>query len=137
MIVELLETVYVVDGRFFNHLVVLLKREILSTSINRYVECANELYKENAINVFQWISRKPGRKKNTKSTECARRSICFTRHILFDVTMQTTRSPCKFLSNERNKSKLITMLITKLVKADLTVKQAAEDADTLIVTTVI
>lgn len=66
MKVELLETVYVVDGRFFNHLVVLLKREILSTSINRYVECANELYKENAINVFQWISRKPGRKKIQK-----------------------------------------------------------------------
>ena len=62
---------------------------------------------------------------------------CATREIIFDENITPTRSQSKFLSNERNKGGLIAMLITKLTSQGYSVKQAHEDADTLIVNTAI
>jgi len=74
-----------------------------------------------------------------KSTKCAERlrrqqkqsSVDF----IFDITMRATVSQEKFLTNDSNKSRLITLLSDKLQSAGLITKQAYEDADHLIVTT--
>ena len=62
---------------------------------------------------------------------------CATREIIFDENMTPTTSQSKFLSNKKNKRRLIAMLITKLTSQGYSVKQAHEDADTLIVNTAI
>ena len=63
--------------------------------------------------------------------------ISSTRDTVFDETMPATRGQSKFFSNERNKSRFITMLITRLITEGFTVMQATEDVDTLIVATAI
>ncbi|GBL90244.1 hypothetical protein AVEN_130356-1 [Araneus ventricosus] len=55
--------------------------------------------------------------------------------ILFDETMIPTVSQNKFLGNNANKDRLIRMLKTKFEAEIFMVKQATEDADTLIINT--
>lgn len=49
--------------------------------------------------------------------------------------MNVTTTQEKFLSNERNKVRLITLLIKKFGEVNIIVKQAPDDADRLIVQT--
>lgn len=128
------DTVYVVDGGFLLHRVVWHQREIFSTILDRYVEYVRKHYKDTAIIVFDGYPENV-ENKGTKGAERARRMSCATRDTIFDESMPATTSQSKFLSNERNKSRLITKLIIKLTSEGFTVKQANEDADTLIVNT--
>ena len=130
------DTVYVIDGGFLLHRVVWQKGEIFSGILNRYTEYVKNHYKNSAIVVFDGYPENLA-EKSTKCAERARRTITCTREVVFDETMPAISSQSKFLSNERNKSRLIAMLITKLTNEGFTVKQAIEDADTLIVTTAI
>lgn len=71
-----------------------------------------------------------------KSAERFRRmKNCPTAEIAFDETMKTTTSQAKFLANESNKSRLISMLCNRFKNEGIVVKQALEDADTLIINT--
>ena len=130
------DTVYVVDGGFLIHRVVWHQHEIFSAFLDRYAEYVKNHYKETAIIVFDGYPEKL-EDKGTKGAECARRMGCATRDTIFDETMPATTSQSKFLSNERNKSRLISMLITRFTSQGFTVKQTHEDADTLIVNTAI
>lgn len=134
--IEIGDTVYVVDGGFLMHRVVWHQQELFSTILDRYAEYVRKHYKETAIIIFDGYPENLD-DKGTKGAERARRVICATRDTIFDETMPATTSQSKFLSNERNKSRLITKLITKLTSEGFTVKQASEDADTLIVNTAI
>ena len=51
--------------------------------------------------------------------------------------MPAITNQSRFLSNERNKSRLITILKQRLLTEGFVVKQADEDADTLIVRTAV
>ena len=130
------DTVYVVDGGFLIHRVVWQQREIFAAILDRYTEYVKKHYKENAIIVFDGYPENVA-EKSTKCAERARRLSFSTADIMFDESMPATTSQSKFLSNEKNKSRLIKMLITKLVKEGFVVKQAPEDADMLIVNTAI
>lgn len=57
--------------------------------------------------------------------------------VLFDETMVVQVSQERFLANEKNKVRLISMLKNKFELAAFTVKQAEDDADVLIVNTAI
>src|ERR1700761_7518186 len=76
-----------------------------------------------------------------KSTKFAERIRRAKKHaapeVIFDETMTADVSQEKFLSNDRNKSRLISMLSSKLQSEGFVVKHAEEDADYLIVNTAI
>ena len=55
--------------------------------------------------------------------------------VLFDASMNVLIKQDKFLSNEKNKSRFISMLAQKLEAANISVKQAQDDADVLIIKT--
>ncbi len=130
------DTVFVIDGGFLMHRVVWLKGEMISAILKRYTEYVKNHYKRNAIVIFDGYTENLA-DKSTKCAERARRMICSTTDTMFDETMPVTTSQTRFLSNERNKSRLITMLTTRLINEGYTVKQATEDADRLIVATAI
>ena len=72
----------------------------------------------------------------TKVVEQARRaSKKMSASILINGAMPTTASQADFLSNVKNKGRLIKMLIDHLRAAEVDVQQAPADADTLIVST--
>lgn len=74
---------------------------------------------------------------NTKSTKTAERLRRATRQvsreIIFNTSTLVSVSQEKFLSNDKNKSRLITMLREKFDVIGLKTMQAEEDADTLII----
>lgn len=126
--------VCVIYGGFLIHLVLWEKGEICLLILNKYTEHIKNPYKRNTIVVFDGY---PGNltEKRKQCAERARLMICSTRDIMFGGTIPATKRQSKFLSNERNKSRFITMLITRLINKAVTVKQATEDAVTLIVAT--
>ena len=76
--------------------------------------------------------------KSTKSAERLRRKNKYSAaNVIFTESMTPTMPKEQFLSNDTNKERLISMLCEKLVHEGFEVKQAFEDADTLIVTTAI
>lgn len=76
--------------------------------------------------------------QNTKNVERLQRSIkSCSMEIIFNETMQSTVNQEVFLANEQNKTRLIHMLSSKFEKSNITVNQALDDADTLIVNTAI
>ena len=73
---------------------------------------------------------------NTKSLEHSRRAMkAQSIEIQFTDDMNTTCSQQQFLANDKNKEKLIMGLSKHLQQAGITIKKAAGDADSLIVTT--
>jgi len=54
---------------------------------------------------------------------------------MFDASMNVLIKQNKFISNEKNKSRFISMLAQKLEAANISVKQAQDNADVLIIKT--
>ncbi|GBM17953.1 hypothetical protein AVEN_111099-1 [Araneus ventricosus] len=76
--------------------------------------------------------------KSTKSAEHIRRANLLSSHeIIFNEATCPEISQEQFLANERNKVRFIDLLKKFLQKANVTVKQAVEDADILIVETAV
>ncbi|GBN13654.1 hypothetical protein AVEN_66182-1 [Araneus ventricosus] len=76
--------------------------------------------------------------KSTKSAERIRRANLHSSHeIIFNEATCPEISQEQFLANERNKVRFIDLLKKFLQKANVTVKQAVEDADVLIVETAV
>ncbi|GBL75759.1 hypothetical protein AVEN_155054-1 [Araneus ventricosus] len=72
--------------------------------------------------------------KSTKSVKRIRRTKKhITGYVMFDESMSATMSQDKFLSNDKNKQRLINMLCVKFQKEGFDVKQAQEDAYYLVI----
>lgn len=71
-----------------------------------------------------------------KALRLRRLEVGSSAEIHFDEKMTATVSQGKFLSNERNKCRIISMMCNRLTNEGFRVKQA-DDADTLIVNTAI
>ena len=73
---------------------------------------------------------------STKAAEQKRRpQRCSSCNIIFDENMPTTTTQAAFLTNSNNKSRFVLMLCEKMLMAEIHVKQAQADADTLIFST--
>lgn len=126
---------YVNDGGFLLHKVVWRKGEIFSFISDKYVKYVQKYYGRKAIIVFDGYSEDIA-KKSTKTSERLRQLTKPTSaDISFEESISATMSQDKFLSNEKNKARLITMLKKKFQNAGHLVKQHEEDADTLIIST--
>ncbi|CAG9764574.1 unnamed protein product [Ceutorhynchus assimilis] len=123
---------YVIDGGFLLHRVPWELRERFSSILNKYVEYVKKYFGSRSIIVFDGYPDDPG-EKSTKSAERLRRNKFMAANVKFDESMLLTISKDKFLSNEGNKKRMISMLIKKFSEENISVEQAAEDADITIV----
>lgn len=126
---------YVIDGGFLLHKVVWHKGETFSSICDQYIGYIEKYYGANAVVVFDGYPDDITR-KSTKSAERLRRSRkVLSAEILFDPSMKAVVSQDKFLNNDRNKSRLISLLKERFESRGISVKQHDEDADVLIVQT--
>ena len=126
---------YVIDGGFLLHKIAWKKGELFSFILDRYVKYVKNTYKGDIAVVFDGYSEDI-QKRSTKAAERLRRSMKMSApETIFHETMKVTVTKDKFLANEKNKLRMITMLKQKLKTANCMVQQHQEDADTLIVTT--
>ena len=127
--------IHVVDGGHLLHKVRWHINDHFSSICSKYLQYVEKHYGSNTIIVFDGY---PAAEmvNSTKTAERLRRSrVHKSLEIVFDESMKVPSSQERFLSNESNKDRLIAMLKTKFEEAHFQVKQATEDADTLIVTT--
>lgn len=132
------EAVFIVDGGFLLHRVVWpshIQGITYDEVYEAYISYIKQYYHTKAVIVFDGYSDS---KSSTKYAERQRRSRTLqTTDIIFDPNTKVCISQEKFLSNEHNKSRFISQLSRKLDENGISVKQAPDDADLLIIQTAI
>lgn len=129
------KVLFVIDGGFLVHKVVWNKDEMFLFICEKYVKYLQNHFKGDITIVFDGYSDDVSQ-RSTKSAERLRRSLkAVAAETFFDESMKVATTQSKFLSNEKNKSRLITMLMKKFQTVGFTAKQDNEDADKLIVST--
>lgn len=129
-------TTYIIDGGYLLHRVVWDREEIFDVIFEKYVHYVHRHFGCNVIVVFDGYT---DYRKNTKVSEQNRRTtkINSSCDVLFDRFMTVPTNQQQFLANTHNKSRFISMLSEKLINANISVKQASNDADVLIIETAI
>lgn len=134
---------HVIDGGFFLHKVIWHKNDTVEVIINKYLSYVRNHYAENSCIVFDGYVDDDADNENstaasTKAMERLRRktstnfpSFRLEPHTIIPVAQE------KFLSNDQNKIQLINQLSAALKFEGYVVKQADEDADSLIINTAI
>ncbi|GBM46363.1 hypothetical protein AVEN_65968-1 [Araneus ventricosus] len=127
----------VVDGDHLLHKVVWQRNMNFGDIAKSYLTYLQTHYGSNVAVVFdRYPSGVNG--KSTKSAERIRRANLHSSHeIIFSEATCPEISQEQFLANERNKVRFIDLLKKFLQKANVTVKQAVEDADVVIVETAV
>ncbi|KAG1683898.1 ATP-binding cassette sub-family A member 3 [Nymphon striatum] len=126
------DVMYIVDGGYLLRVVIWPANPTYSQVCDSYVSYTERLYGNEAIVVFGGYKCTT----STKSAEQKRRATkSSSRDIMFDESMQTVTTQSAFLSNDRNKTRLISMLVQKFKDKFIKTRQATADADRLIVET--
>lgn len=127
--------IHVVDGDYLLHKVVWNHGINFESICMRYIEYVRQHHGQNTIIVFDGYPEN-ATEKCTKSAERQRRSRNVqSADIIFIETTFPTASQEKFLANESNKRRFISMLMRKFQQYNFAVRQATEDADVLIINT--
>ncbi|KAG1680909.1 hypothetical protein GQR58_012092 [Nymphon striatum] len=101
------DVMYIVDGGYLLRVVIWPANPTYSQVCDSYVSYTERLYGNEAIVVFGGYECTT----STKSAEQRRRATkSSSRDIMFDESMQTVTTQSAFLSNDRNKTRLISML---------------------------
>lgn len=128
---------YVIDDGYLLHRVVWHRNEWFASICTNYVQYVQTHYGFNAVVIFDGCPIDAA-SKSTKSAERFRRSNKnSSTDVHFDESMVPAVPQERFLSNRGNKHRLISILKEKFENCNFRVKQAPEDADTLIVHTAI
>ncbi|GBN43303.1 hypothetical protein AVEN_52190-1 [Araneus ventricosus] len=121
-----------VDGGFLLDRVLWQAKKSFSFILKKYVDYAKKHFNEGASIVFYGYPEDA--EKSTKSLERIRRTKKhIASYVMIDESMSATMSQGKFLSNDKNKQRLINMLCVKFQKEGFVVKQAQEDAGYLVI----
>lgn len=127
----------VVDGGFLLHKVIWNRTDSFHEVCKRYVKFVRDHYGANVVVIFDGYPLDP-EVRGTKSAERFRRcNINTSSDVIFNESTIAQVQQEKFLANENNKLRFISLLEKTLIEDNVTVKQAVEDADVLIVTTAI
>ncbi|KAL4100763.1 hypothetical protein QTP88_020794 [Uroleucon formosanum] len=121
---------YVIDGGFLLHRVMWQLNLTFNQIFQLYLSYIRKHFGTNAVIVFDGYNESS---TSTKNMERNRRVKNTSADILFDENMVPTVAQTSFLSNIRNKSRLIQMLSSYLIGKGYIIKQANDDADTVIV----
>lgn len=127
----------VVDGGHLLHKVVWPRSSSFGAIADRYIQYITAHYGSNVAVVFDGYPV-DAVQKNTKSSERLRRAKSHSsREIIVDEKTMAQVPQQKFLSNDKNKTRFIKLLTTKMGNHNIQVLQAEEDADRLIITTAV
>lgn len=128
--VDLTQSTYVIDGGFLLHRVKWKASSNISSICLQYINYVKKHYGENCMVVFDGYTDV----NSTKRAEQKRRGLTKTSvDINFHENTTITVQQEHFLANERNKTRLIDMLIEKMMEASIETNVATGDADTTIV----
>ncbi|KAJ8671110.1 hypothetical protein QAD02_002369 [Eretmocerus hayati] len=128
---------YVIGGGFLLHRVGWSENDLIDDVLANYVNYVARHYSSESVIVFDGYPEIP-QARHIKSLERSRRiNQNQAREVQFQPGMKVPLSKQKFLGNEKNKNRLISMLMPKLKDAGFTCVQAEEDADIDIVRTAI
>ncbi|KAJ8686053.1 hypothetical protein QAD02_021846 [Eretmocerus hayati] len=128
---------YVIDGGFLLHRVVWSSNELTDDVLKKYVNYVAFNYSQGSTIVFDGYPTVLSA-RHIKSLERARRiNQNQSREVQIKKGLQIPMAKEHFLTNEKNKNRLILMIMAELQRAGYSCKQACEDADVLIVTTAI
>ncbi|KAJ8678207.1 hypothetical protein QAD02_013994 [Eretmocerus hayati] len=128
---------YVVDGGFLLHRVVWSCNELVDDILKKYVTYVALNYSQGSIIVFDGYPTVL-EARHIKSLERARRvNQNQSREVQIKKGLPIPIAKDLFLKNEKNKNRLIRMIMSELEGAGYVCKQACEDADVLIVTTAV
>ncbi|KAG1706167.1 Carcinine transporter [Nymphon striatum] len=126
------DAMYIVDGGYLLRVVIWPANPTYSQVCDSYVSYTERHYGNEAIVVFDGYECTT----STKSAEQKRRATkSSSRDIMFDESMQTVTTQSAFSSNDRNKTRLISMLVQQFKDKFIKTRQATADADRLIVET--
>ncbi|KYN28694.1 hypothetical protein ALC57_01884 [Trachymyrmex cornetzi] len=126
------DVTYVIDGGMLLHRVPWKVNEKFSSICNSYILYLRRNYGNNAIVVFDGYS--PNSIKSAERIRRSRKQKCSDIFFNDIEDMPLTVTQDKFLSNQNNKMSFI-ILLTNTLKDNISVTQAPDDADTLIVQT--
>lgn len=134
--------VHVVDGGFLLHKVVWQKNDTVEEIVNKYVHYVRNNYAANSSIIFDGYPENENPDTDTAAANWTKQSERVRRKPVENIPefqyQLHTRIPFtqqKFLSNKRNKDKLIKTLIEKFESEGFSCKQAKEDADVEIINT--
>ncbi|KAJ8685740.1 hypothetical protein QAD02_021533 [Eretmocerus hayati] len=128
---------YIIDGGFLLHKVVWHQGDIIDAILQRFVKHIEKHFSQGRTVIFDGYPSIPDA-RHIKSLERARRvKQNQAREAQSERGMPMPLSKDKYLSNEKNKNRLIQLLTEDLRAAGHTCEQADEDADTLIVNSAI
>ncbi|XP_011859602.1 PREDICTED: uncharacterized protein LOC105557068, partial [Vollenhovia emeryi] len=127
----------VIDGGFLLHRVIWDSHSNFGTTCKKYVTYVRRRFAKDIVVVFDGYAEDPHFAGTKESERLRRARKQQSSDIIFDENTVPTVSQEKFLSNGKNKARFINMLMKHLQLSDVTVEQAFEDADTLIVKTAI
>ncbi|GBM76170.1 hypothetical protein AVEN_224129-1 [Araneus ventricosus] len=131
-VVHFTSACYVVDGAFLLRRVLCQEKESFSFILKKNVDYAKKHFKEGASIIFYGYPEDA--EKSTKLVERIRRTKKhIAGYVMFDELLPATMSQEKFLSNDKNKQRLISMICVKFQKEGFVVKQVQKDADYLII----
>lgn len=129
----------VIDGGYLLHKVVWGKTTTptFESVCHSYIQYVKNHFDTNVTLVFDGYPTGISH-QSTKSAERGRRAMLHSStKFIFSQSTPVSIGQEAFLSNDINKLNLITMLMTEMATHNIEVKQAAEDADVLIVNTAI
>lgn len=125
---------HVIDGGFLLHKVIWQKNDTIELIIEKYLSFIRTHFSNNSCIVFDGYPENENSTTSTKAAERLRRknyssvpSFNIEPHTKITVLQQ------QFLSNDKNKNELIQQLSRALRFEGYTIKQADEDADSLII----
>lgn len=127
---------YIIDGGFLLHRVVWDSEETFNVILDKYVQYVRRHFGSRVTVVFDGYDDYT---RNIKAAEQRRRNAASSTSsdIIFDESMTVPTSQQKFFANNHNKSRFISMLKAKFTAENISVEQANDDADVLIIETAI
>ncbi|XP_061723992.1 uncharacterized protein LOC133530150 [Cydia pomonella] len=130
--VNLKDEAHVIDGGLLLHRVVWQKNTTYSAICKKYVDYVKKF--TNPTVVFDGYENENCVKNQERKRRAkGRMNTC----VVIQENSEATMTQDQFLSNDQNKSRLITMLTLRLKSENIPVFQSKDDADTLIISTAI
>ena len=121
---------HVVDGGWLLHQVKWSSGATIKTIVDTYARYVNNKFKDATV-VFDGYGEEPSTKDHEHMRRMAGKKVSLDMRVTPELTISCDREV--FLANEKNKGALITIISAEMASHNITVRQAKDDGDTLIV----
>lgn len=132
---SLQNSIFVIDGNFLLQKVQWHQNDDVRTILSQYVNFVKTNFQATTYVVFDGIANEGTSFFNKSNTKLCKKNKNLGREIIFDIHTKITFSQANFLSNVKNKKKLIELLCVELENANIQTKISTENLERLIVKT--